>query len=53
MNQQIPFEKVLQIYGKTCLEREMAFERIEELQRENMELKNQLTKKDESNDHHD
>ena len=30
--QQIPLEKVLQMYGKACLERDMAYERIAELE---------------------
>ena len=43
MNEQskqgISFEKIMEKYGKTCLEREMAFDRIAELEQELNQLK--------------
>ena len=42
--QQIPLEKILQMYGKACLERDMAFERITGLEAE-VELLNRMLKK--------
>ena len=41
--QQIPFDKILEKYGKLSLEREMAFDRIAALEREVELLKKRLT----------
>lgn len=43
--QQIPLEKMLEKYGKACLERDIAFERIAQLEQEIEILKNQPPKK--------
>ena len=49
LNNQIQFEKVLEKYGKVCLEKEMALDRIAQLDAEINALKNQLADNAKSN----
>lgn len=51
MNESLTIDKIWAKLGKTFMEREIAFERIEELTRENNLLRQQLHKPETENGH--